>query len=193
MIFFYDILIYSKTIEDHVLRLRSVFFKMVEHQLFARKSKYFFGVQRIEYLGHFITAKVVSTDPQKIKEVRDWPIPTTLKKLRGFLGLAGYYRRFIQRFGMISRPLIDLTKKDKFKWNSIAQQAFVQLKEALTQAHILALSDESKTFIVETDASGYGIGVVLMQKGHPIAFISKPLYPRHAALSVYDMELSAVV
>ncbi|XP_015054821.1 uncharacterized protein LOC107001189 [Solanum pennellii] len=137
---------------------------MAEHKLFGRKNKCFFGVQRIEYLGHFITVEGVSADSQKIKEVKDWPILTTLKKLRGFLGLAGYYRRFIQGFGMISRPLNDLTKNNKFKWNSTAQQAFVQLKEALTQAPVLAFPDASKTFIVETDASGYGIGAFLMQE-----------------------------
>lgn len=86
-----------------------------------------------------------------------------------------------------------LQRRINSKWNSTAQQAFVQLKEALTQAPILALSDASKTFIVETDASGYGIGVALMQEGRLIAFISKPLYHRHVALSVYDMELLAIV
>lgn len=125
--------------------------------------------------------------------MRDWPVPTTLKQLRGFLGLAGYYRRFIQGFGVICKPLTDLTKKDKFKWHHTAQEAFLQLKEALTQSLVLALPDANKTFIVETDASGYGIGTVLMQEGHPIAFISKALSPRHAAMSVYDKELLAIV
>lgn len=84
LVFFDDILIYSRPMEEHVVHLKSVFLKMVEHQLFAKKSKCFFGVHRIEHLGHFITAECVSTDPQKIQAVRNWPIPTTLKQLRGF-------------------------------------------------------------------------------------------------------------
>ncbi|WMV21001.1 hypothetical protein MTR67_014386, partial [Solanum verrucosum] len=114
---------------------------------------------------HFITQEGVSTDPLKIVSIRDWPTPTTLKQLRDFLGLAGYYRRFIQGFGVISRPLNDLLKKDKFQWNEEASMALAQLKDALTKAPALALPDQNKLFIVETDASGFGIGVVLMQEG----------------------------
>ncbi|XP_019235516.1 PREDICTED: uncharacterized protein LOC109215856 [Nicotiana attenuata] len=192
LVFFDDILIYSSTLEDYLTHLKSVFVDMSKHQLFAKKSKCFFGVQKIEYLGHFISAEGVSTDPQKIA-VQNWPTPTTLKQLRGFLGLAGYYRRFIKGFGVICKPLTDLTKKDGFKWSTSADAAFAALKEALTQAPVLALPDATKTFIVETYASGHGIGVALMQEGHPIAFISKALSPKHAALSVYDRELLEMV
>ena len=136
---------------------------------------------------------LVSTDPQKVEAVRNWPIPNSLKQLRGFLGLAGYYRRFIQGFGMISKPSTDLTKKNNFRWSNTAQTTFTILKTALREAPILALTYVTKTFVVETYASGYGIGVILMQEGHPIAFISKALSPRHAALSVYDRELLAIV
>ncbi|XP_075098837.1 uncharacterized protein LOC142175749 [Nicotiana tabacum] len=130
---------------------------------------------------------------KKDEAVRNWPTPTTLKQLKGFLGLAGYYRRFIKGFGVICKPLTELTKKNNFKWSTIADATFVELKEALTQAPVLAFPDASKAFIVETDASGSGIGAMLMQEGHPIAFIIKALSPRHAALSVYDRELLAVV
>lgn len=193
LVFFDDILVYSRNLEEYVWQLKSVFQKMEEHQLFAKQSKCFFGVEEIEYLGHFITEKGVSTDPQKVAAIRNWPIPTNLKQLRGFIGLAGYYRRFIQGFGVICKPLTDLLKKDSYKWSPMATLAFEKLKHALTEAPVLALPDTTKTFVIEVDASGYGIGAVLMQEGHPIAFISKALSTRHAAMSVYDRELLAIV
>lgn len=116
-----------------------------------------------------------------------------IKQLRGFIGLTDYYRRFIQGFGIISKPLIYLLKKDSYKWSLAATDSFKQLKEVLTRTPVLALPDANKTFVVETDASAYGIGVVLMQQGHPIDFISKTLSPRHATLSVYDMEFLAII
>lgn len=120
------------------------------------------------------------------------PVPTTIKKLRGFIRLAGYYRRFIQGFDIINKPLIDILKKDSFKCSPTAADPFEQLKEALTRATVLALPDASR-IVVETDASGFGIRAVLMQQGHSIAFISKALSPRHAAMSVDDRELLAIV
>nr|XP_009783631.1 PREDICTED: uncharacterized protein LOC104232193 [Nicotiana sylvestris] len=172
LVFFDDILIYNSNMDDHLLHLKSVFGEMKKHQLFfAKQSKCFF----------------------EIEAVKEWPLPTNVKKLRGFLGLAGYYRSFIRGFGSISKSLTDLLKKDNFKWSPAASEAFEQLKTALIQAPMLALPDANKTFIVETDASGHGIGVVLMQQGHPIAFIRKTLSPRHAALLVYDRELLAIV
>lgn len=104
IVFFYDILIYSRTLNEHLKHLRSVFEVMQHYQLFAKQFKCLFGVRRIEYLGHFFTQEEVSTGPLKIVVIRDRPTPTTLTKLRGFLGLAGYYRRFLQGFGTISGP-----------------------------------------------------------------------------------------
>lgn len=147
----------------------------------------------MEYLGHFISGKGVATDPKKIAAVKDWPTPVNIKQLRGFLGLAGYYRRFIQGFGAICRPLHDLLKKDNYHWTDEATNAFNQLKEALISAPVLAMPDYSKPFIIETDASGIGIRAVLMQNSHPIAYISKSLAPRHQAMSVYDRELLALL
>ena len=166
---------------------------MQHYQLFAKQSKCFFEVWRIEYRGHFITQAGVTTDPLKIIAIRDWSTPTTLKQLRDFLGLAGYYRRFIQGFGTISRPLNDLLKKDKFQRNEEASVALAQLKDALTKAPVLALLDINKLFIVKTDANGFWICAILIQEGHPISFISKGISPRHATLSVYDREMLAIV
>ncbi|XP_076896345.1 uncharacterized protein LOC143549303 [Bidens hawaiensis] len=146
-----------------------------------------------KYLGHIITENGVSTDPSKIEAIVQWPQPTTVKQLKGFLGLAGYYRRFIKSFGGIAGPLTNLLKKDAFQWNAEVQLAFDQLKVALTTAPVLALPDFTKVFIIETDASVKGLGAVLMQDGHPLAFISKGISVKQQAMSVYDKELLAIL
>ncbi|GKE07604.1 gypsy/ty3 retroelement polyprotein [Tanacetum coccineum] len=105
--------------------------------------------------------------------MQSWPIPNNIKKLRGFLGLTGYYRRFIKNFASINKPLTQLLKKNSFKWNEEAQEAFMTLKEAMVQAPVRALLNFNKPFVVETDASGVGLGAVLQQDGHPIAYMSK--------------------
>nr|XP_009618325.1 uncharacterized protein LOC104110514 [Nicotiana tomentosiformis] len=157
LVFFDDILIYNVSLQDHLVHLQQVFDIMVTHSLLAKQSKCAFGISRVEYLGNFISGEGVSTDPRKIQAVQQWPTPTTLKKLRGFLWIAGYYRKFIRGYGVI------------------------------------ALSNYAIPFVVETDASGTCIWVVLIQFGHPIAFISKGLAPRHVSLSVYEKELLALV
>lgn len=120
-------------------------------------------------------------------------MPQNLKQLRGFLGLAGYYRRFVRNFGVLARPLTALTKKDGFGWNTEAQDAFLILKKALCEAPVLALPRFDKPFIVETDACSYGIGAVLMQENHPLAYISRHLKGKQLHLSIYEKELLAVV
>ena len=125
--------------------------------------------------------------------VKNWPIPTSLKQLRGFLGLVGYYRRFVRGFGGIARPLTNMLKKNNFHWSDEAKATFQSLKDSLIQSPVLALPDFSKVFVVEVDASGYGIGVVLIQNHHPIAFISRVLNIQQQSLSTYEKELLAVV
>ncbi|XP_075081022.1 putative mitochondrial protein AtMg00860 [Nicotiana tabacum] len=114
---------------------------MRKHQLFDKHNKYFFGVGRIKYLGHFITTEGVSIDSQKVKTVKKWILLTTIKQLRGFLGLARSYMRFIKGFRVINKLLTDLLKKDNFKWSHVVSTTFEQLKFALTEAPILALSN----------------------------------------------------
>ncbi|KAJ0628009.1 putative nucleotidyltransferase, Ribonuclease H [Helianthus annuus] len=193
LVFFDDILVYSRDEQQHVQQLRRVLAIMKENKLFAKESKCVFGGRAVEYLGHIISGDGVKTDPTKIEAIQQWPTPRTLKQLRGFLGLAGYYRRFIRSFGMIAKPLTNLLKKDAFKWNDESQDAFERLKTALSSAPVLALPDPKKPFVIETDASAGGIGAVLMQDNHPISFLSRALSPKQNALSVYEKELLAIM
>ena len=121
-----------------------------------------------------------------------WPVPSNLKQLRGFLGLTGYYRRFIAGFASIAAPLTDLLRRDAFLWGPKAELAFAQLKEAMTHAPVLRLPDFTRDFVIETDASHYGIGAVLMQDNHPISFFSKKIGPKLQASSTYIKELHAI-
>ncbi|GKF37663.1 putative mitochondrial protein, partial [Tanacetum coccineum] len=161
LVFFDDILIYSKNLEEHCVHLAQVLQVMKDNTLYAKKSKCYFAVPQVEYLGHIISAQGVSTDPSKIEAMQKWPIPSTLKHFRGFLGLTGYYRRFIKDYASINQPLVALTKKDAFKWNPSTELAYHKLKEAIVQAPVLALLNFDQEFVVETDASGKGIRAVM--------------------------------
>ncbi|XP_016681206.1 uncharacterized protein [Gossypium hirsutum] len=178
VLIFYDILVYSKTQDEHLNHLRIVFENLRAHHLVAKESKCIFGQSQIEYLGHIVNGNGLQVDPSKITVIREWPIPVTVKGVRGFLGLAGYYRRFIKGFAKIAAPLSDLLKIDNFNWTPEAQSAFIQLKEALNSAPFLALPDFLASFTIETDASGTRIGTVLVQRGKLIAYYSQQLSTR---------------
>lgn len=136
----------------------------------------------------------MSTDPSKVDAVAQWPIPANTKELRGFLGLVGYYRKFVKNFGIISRPLTDLLKKHvMFVWTVQHDESFKALKSALCSAPVLALPDFSQSFSIETDACGHGVGAVLMQAGHPLAFMSKALGPKSRGFSTYEKEYLAIL
>ena len=132
LVFFDDILIYSETWVDHLRHLRAVFSKLRRHRLFIKRSKCAFGEATVSYLGHVISAKGVTMDPTKVQVVRVWPVPRSVRAVRGFLGLAGYYRKFVVNYGSIAAPLTALLKKDGFVWTDVAASAFDALKVAVT-------------------------------------------------------------
>lgn len=157
LVYFDDILIYSSSWKDHLLHLEEVFRTLRANKLIVKKSKCAFERTQVDYLGHINSVHGVAMDKQKESVVLNWPQPTTIKGLRGFLGLIGYYRRFVQGYGIIARPLTDLLKKGSFTWSESTTQASEQLKVAITSALILPHLDFTKEFVVENDASGDGI------------------------------------
>ncbi|KAK1679361.1 hypothetical protein QYE76_040209 [Lolium multiflorum] len=194
LIFMDDILIYSPSLSAHLVHLQQVLDIIQQNQLSIKRSKCMFAQQQLEYLGHIISKDGVATDPKKVQAVQDWPVPTSTKQVRGFLGLTGYYRKFIQHYSLISRTLSDLLKKDKvFQWNLTEQQAFDHLKQKMLEAPVLALPNFVVPFTVETDASKRGVGAVLMQAGHPVAYLSKALGQVAQTLSTYEKECLAIL
>lgn len=194
LVFFDDILVYSASLEDHIHHLQRVLELLARDQWQVKLSKCSFAKQQVFYLGHVIDAQGVATDPLKIQAIAEWPKPNCIKDLRSFLGLAGYYRKFIRHFGVICQSLTTLLKKGSlFVWTNDHDLAFNTLKKALMSAPVLALLDFTTTFLVETDASALGVGAVLMQRGHPLAFLSKALGPKSRGLSTYEKEYLAVI
>lgn len=194
LVFVDDILIYNQTMEEHLIHLQTVFQILHKHQLKVKKSKCSFAQQKLAYLGHIISPNGVSTDSDKIAVVQSWPVPSSVKELRSFLGLAGYYRKFVRNYGILSKPLTSLLKKGQlYLWTSATDQAFQAIKHALVTAPVLAMPDFSIPFVVETDASDKGMGAVLMQNNHPITFLSKALGPRHLGLSTYEKKSLAIM
>lgn len=164
-----------------------------EHQFYANKKECSFAKSRVEYLGHIISVQGVEVDPKKIRSITEWPSPTNIREVHGFLGLTGYYKRFVQQYGSIVAPLTQLLKNGVFKWTTESEEAFVKLKIAMMTLLVLALPDFNLPFEIETDASGFGIGAVLIQAKRPIAYYSHTLAMRDRARSIYERKLMTVV
>lgn len=147
---------------------------------------------QVEYLGHLVSHRGVEPLPSKVEAIHQWPTPKTVRAVRSFLGLVEFYRRFIRGYASIAAPLVHITTLPEFAWTPSAQTAFDQLKQALSQAPVLTLPDFSLPFTIETDASGLGMGAVLSQKNHPIAFFSKQFPPKLLRASAYVKELFAI-
>ena len=141
---------------EHVTHLRTVLELLRKHKLYAKLSKCTFGQSDIEYLGHVINQHGVATDPAKLDIIQQWPQPTTVTELRAFLGLTGYYRRFIKGYGIICRPLFNALRKNSFQWTDTQATTFLQLKQLMTNSPVLDLPDFTQPFVLEADASGNG-------------------------------------
>ncbi|KAK1695348.1 hypothetical protein QYE76_012045 [Lolium multiflorum] len=194
VVYFDDILIYSKSLEEHLDHLRAVFNALRDARLYGNLEKCTFCTNRVAFLGYVVTAQGIEVDPAKIEAIENWPQPKTVTQVRSFLGLAGFYRRFVKDFGSIAAPLNELTKKDvPFVWGDAQQDSFMILKYKLTHAPLLQLPDFNKTFELECDASGIGLGGVLLQEGKPVAYFSEKLSGPSLNYSTYDKELYALV
>jgi hypothetical protein len=173
VVFIDDILIYSKNSEDHAQHLHVILQQLRDHRLYAKFSKCEFWLNTVKFLGHTISGDGISIDPSKVQEVMDWQPPTSVHQIRNFLGLAGYYRRFIPDFSKIAKPMTELLKKGvKFSWDQRCEDAFHTLRDHLTIAQVLAQPDVSKPFDIYCDVSGTGLGCVLMQDNRVIAYAS---------------------
>jgi hypothetical protein len=194
IVFFDDILIYSASWDDHLVHLQQVLSLLQQDSWFVKLSKCSFARREIKNLGHIISEKGVATDSAKVEAVLSWPIPASVKELRSFLGLAGYYRKFVKHFAIIAKPLHQLLKKGVlYVWTSEHAAAFSTLKQALSSAPVLALPNFSLPFCIEIDVCKNGVGAVLLQEGHPLAFISKPLGIKTQGLSTYEKEYLAIL
>ena len=197
-----DVIVFSNSIEEHAEHLSSVLAMLSRHGLKLQLSKCTFAVTRTKYLGHVLDGEGVHVDPSYVKGVTDMPLPSSVKELQSFLGLTGYYRRFINSYSEIALPLYSLLRKDvKWEWTEQHTQAVNTLKRALTSAPVLVMPDYTKRFIVQTDASYAGVGAVLAQTHtidgkeveRPIAFVSRSLKPAEKNYSVTHLELLGVM
>jgi len=191
-----NILIFMKTEKEHEQAVQRVLEILAEHKLFLRLEKCEFHRKQIEYLGLVISENKVAMDPVKVTRVRKWPILENRTDVQAFVGFVNFYRRFIQDFSTIARPLFDLTHSDQaWNWGAKEQEAFERLKMAVTTTPILASSQDSEPFCIEADSSDFASGAVLSQqlpgedKWHPVAFYSKSLSPVERNYEIYDKKM----
>ncbi|KAG8499137.1 hypothetical protein CXB51_005567 [Gossypium anomalum] len=194
IVFIDDILIYSHDKTEHVEYLRTVLQILRDNQLYAKFSKNEFWLRKVGFLGHIVSGEGIKVDPSKISAIVDWKPPKNVSEVRSFLGLAGYYRRFVEGFSMIATPLTRLLRKDvKFEWTEKCQQSFDKLKTLLTEAPVLVQPEPSKEFVIYSDVSLNGLGCVLMQEGKVITYASRQLKPHEKNYPTHDLKLAAIV
>jgi hypothetical protein len=189
-----DILVYSKSKEEHEEHLCLILKKLREHRLYAKFSKCEFWLPEVSYLGHVISSKGIAVNPERVQAIIEWVTPKNIKQVRSFLGLASYCRRFVENFSKIAKPITDLLKKDKkFLWTPKCEESFKVLKEKLTSAPVLIPPDTSKPFQIFCDASLQGLGAILMQECQVVAYTSRQLRTHELNYPTHDLELAAIV
>ena len=199
MVYLDDILVIGQSFGEHLRNLKEVFSRLRDAGLRLKPKKCHLALHSVEYLGYVVTDQGIAADPKKVEAIREFPAPGDLKALRSFVGLASYYRRFIPSFSKIAAPLFALTKKDvPFEWNFDCQKAFTSLKEPMTSAPVLVFPRFGSGFILETDASGVGLGAVLAQEQpdgsvRPIAYASRTLQQPERNHGVTELEALGVV
>lgn len=193
VLFLDDVLVYSKSVEEHKVHLRRLFEILQKNKLYVKRTKCAIGVDVVDFLGYRVSKEGVHMQQRLIDAILDWPVPTSVKDIQSFLGLSGFYRRFIKNYAGIVRPIQDLVRQKRFQWEDEQANAFRVLKKALTSAPVLAHPSADETFVVSTDASKYAVGAMLEQRGHPVAFLSHRLSKEETNWDTGDQELLAFI
>ncbi|GJP60468.1 hypothetical protein CLOP_g17684 [Closterium sp. NIES-67] len=193
-----DILVYSHDMQQHVEHLRRVFEILRQERFYVKLSKRDFALEKVQFLGHIISAQGFHVDPKKIEAVCMWRTPENVKELQQFLGFANYYNKFVPKYAKITAPLTNLLKKNTpYKWGPQHQEAVEQLKQALTSAPVLILLDPERDYVIEADASDQAMGAVFMQDQwnglQPIAYLSKKLHGAELNYPIHDKEALAII
>jgi hypothetical protein len=188
------LLVYSRSEEEHEGHLRLVLQRLRDHKIYAKLSKCEFWLKRVAFFEHVISKGGISVDPSKVQDVSSWKAPTSVSDIQSFLGLAGYYQRFIEGISKISKPMTELLEKDKqFEWTPTCEASFQELKRRLTTALVLVMPDMEKPFPICCDTSGQGLGCVLIPDGCVVAYASQQLRKQEVNYTTLDMELATVV
>ena len=194
IVFIDDILIYSSTQEEHEQHLRIILQTLREHKLYAKFSKCEFWLTEVKFLGHVISKEGIAVDPSKVEAVLNWKQPRNIPEIRSFLGLAGYYRRFIKDFSKLAGPMTKLTRKGvKFEWDDVCEESFQEMKTRLTTSPVLIIPERGVGYVVYTDASLQGLGGVLMQSEKVVAYASRQLKTHEKNYPTHDLELAAII
>nr|XP_048328521.1 uncharacterized mitochondrial protein AtMg00860-like [Ziziphus jujuba var. spinosa] len=189
-----DIVIYSSSLEEYIKHIRLVFQRLRENQLFVKREKSTFARRQIKFLGHIVEEGRIRMDMEKVKAIQKWKTPANVKELRPLLGLANYYHRFVKGYSKKTTPFTELLKKDvPWEWGEECQVAFKELKEAMMSDPVLALPDVTKPFEVQTDASNFALGGVLLQDDHHVAYERRKLSRTEKHYTAQEKEMLAVI